>query len=170
MYISSSIKSKFKKYIKEIIVFTIMLTIAANAMSYYRSLDLNKDSLNINSFTLLNDTQYIIPSNKKIIIHFWATWCPTCKLAASNIQKLSKDYEVLTIAVQSGSNKEIQNYLDKNNLTFKVVNDEDGFYSQKFNIKAFPTTFIYSKDKKLKFSEVGYTTTLGLYLRMMLIN
>ena len=162
-------KDKIKKYFKETVIFVVMLTIAMNALSYYRALDLNKENLNIESFKLLNNTEYSIPKNKPIIVHFWATWCPTCKFEASNIEKISKDYEVITIAVQSGSIKEIQEYLDENNLTFKVVNDEDGFYSRKFNIKVFPTTLIYDKERNQKFSEVGYTTTAGLYSRMLLL-
>lgn len=162
-------KDKIKKYLKEGVIFVIMLTIAMNAISYYNSLDLNKDKLTIESFKLLDDTTYIVSKDKPLLVHFWATWCPTCKLEASNIEKISKDYEVITIAVQSGTKEEIEKYLDEHNLTFKVVNDEDGFYSQKFNIKAFPTTFMYDKNKNLKFSEVGYTSTAGLYSRMMLI-
>ena len=42
-------------------------------------------------------------------------------------------------------------------------------FNNKFNIKVFPTTLIYSKDQNLEFSEVGYTTTIGLYSRMKLI-
>jgi len=162
-------KDKIKKYLKETIIFVVILTIAMNALSYYRALDLNKENLNIENFKLLNNIEYKVPTNKPIIVHFWATWCPTCKFEASNIEKISKDYEVITIAVQSGTKEEIQKYLDDNKFTFKVVNDEDGYYSRKFNIKAFPTTLIFDKDKNLKFSEVGYTTTAGLYSRMALI-
>jgi len=162
-------KDKIKKYIKEGIVFILLIAVASNAISYYRSLDLNKDKLDIKSFKLLDDTKYTIPKAKPVLVHFWATWCPTCKFESPNIEKISKDYEVITIAVQSGSKKEIQKYLDEYNLTFNVLNDNDGFYSKQFNIKVFPTTFIYDKEKNLKFSEVGYTTTAGLYSRMALI-
>jgi thioredoxin-related protein len=48
-----------------------------------------------------------------------------------------------------------------------VVNDEDGTLAQKFNIKAYPTTFIYDKNQNLKFSEVGYSSYFGLYLRLL---
>jgi hypothetical protein len=48
-----------------------------------------------------------------------------------------------------------------------VINDSSGFISSEFNIAAFPTTFIYDKEKNLVFSEVGYTSTLGLWLRML---
>ena len=161
-------KSKIKKYLKEGLVFIVVLTIAMNAMSYYRSLDLNKEKLTIESFELLDNKSYQIPTDKPVLVHFWATWCPTCKFEAPNIEKISKDYEVITVAVQSGSKKEIQNYLEEHNLTFNVVNDNDGVYARKFNIQVFPTTFIYDKQKNLKFSEVGYTTTAGLYSRMAL--
>jgi thiol-disulfide isomerase/thioredoxin len=161
-------KDKIKKYIKEGIFFIIILIIIANGISYYKSLDLNKNKLDIQTFTLLDNNKYTLLKNKPILIHFWATWCPICKVEAPNIQKLSKDYEVITIAVQSGSKKEIEEYLVENKLTFNVVEDKDNFYSQKFNIKVFPTTLIYDKDKNLKFSEVGYSTTVGLYSRMLL--
>ena len=160
--------NKIKKYIKESIIFILMLTVSMTAISYYRALDLNKDKLEIQNFTLLDNFEYIIPKDKPVLVHFWATWCPTCKFEAANIEKISKDYEVITIAVQSGSKKEIEKYLNENKLTFKVVNDENSLYSQKFNIKAFPTTLIYDKEKNLKFSEVGYTSTVGLYSRMLL--
>ena len=162
-------KDKIKKYLKEGLIFILMLIIALNAISYYNSLDLNKEKLTIQSFKLLDDSIYTLANDKPILVHFWATWCPTCKLEASNIQKISEGYEVITIAVQSGTKEEIEKYLDEHKLNFKVVNDDDGFYSQMFNIKAFPTTFIYDKNKNLKFSEVGYTSTAGLYSRMMLI-
>jgi len=161
-------KNKIKKYIKEILSFVVILAIAMNVMSYYRSMDLNKNSLEISTFKLLDNSEYKVAKDKPILIHFWATWCPTCKFEASNIEKISKDYEVITIAVQSGSNNEIQKYLDENELSFKVVNDNNAYYSNLFNIKVFPTTFIYDKEKNLKFSEVGYTTTAGLYSRMAL--
>lgn len=158
---------KIKKYIKEILIFVVFVGVLTNGLSYYNARDLNKDKLSISSFKLLDGINYNIPKNKPILIHFWATWCPTCKLEAPNIQKISKDYEVITIAVQSGTKKDIQNYLKKHKFSFKVVNDANSFYAQKFNIQTFPTTLIYDKDKNLKFSEVGYTTTAGLYARMM---
>ncbi|MFK2821941.1 redoxin domain-containing protein [Arcobacter sp. YIC-80] len=157
---------KLKKYLKESIKFIIILAIVLNVLSYYKSQNLNKDDLIYTSYKLLDNSKYDIPKDKPVLVHFWATWCPICEVEASNIEKISKDYEVVTIATQSGSTQEIQNYLKKHNLSFKVVNDEDGFYSRTFNIKAFPTTLIYDENRTLKFSEVGYTSTLGLCARM----
>ena len=113
-----------------------------------------------------NGTSYSHPKDKPVLIHFWATWCPTCKIEASNIQSISKNYEVLSIAVNSGEDTKIKEYMSKNNFDFKVYNDESGFFAKEFNIAVYPTTFIYDKEKNLIFSEVGFTSTLGLYFRM----
>jgi thiol-disulfide isomerase/thioredoxin len=160
-------KNKIKKYVKEGVLLVLFLIIAMNGLSFYKSLDLNKEKLDTNSFILLDGSEYKLVKDKPLVIHFWATWCPICEVEAPNIQKLSEDFEVITIAVQSGTKNEIQEYLDKQKLNFKVVNDEDGYHSRKFNIKAFPTTFIYDKNRDLKFSEVGYTSTIGLYARVL---
>ena len=162
-------KEKLKYYIKEIAIFIVTITIFANLISLYKGSDLNKESLTNTTFTLIDNTSYKISKNKPILIHFWATWCPTCSLESSNIQKISKDYELITIAVKSDS-IEIKKYMQDNNLNFKVVNDVDGTLARKFKISAYPTTFIYNKNKELVFSEVGYTSTIGLWLRMFWVN
>ncbi len=159
-------KSKIKHYIKEIIFFFVLMTILANAISIYKSRDLSQAPLTVQSFTLIDDKKYKVPNDKPVLIHFWATWCPTCKLEASNINFLSKHFEVVTIAVKSGSDDALKKYLYEHNYTFKVVNDKNSILSSQFHIAGFPTTFIYDKNKKLLFSDVGYTTTLSLYIKM----
>jgi len=160
------IKQKLKKYIKEIALFIVIMTVSANIISFYKSMDLNKQKLQEMSITLLDKTNYTHPKAKPILVHFWATWCPTCKIEASNIQSISQKYEVLSIAVNSGNNSIVEEYMSKNNFDFKVYNDESGFFAKEFKIAAYPTTFIYDKDRNLTFSEVGFTSTLGLYFRM----
>jgi len=150
-------KDKIKHYTKELLLFIVVMIVLANLISLYKSSDLNKDSLDIN---------YNYDKSKPILIHIWATWCPTCDVEASNIQSISKDYQVLTFAVKSGSNNDIANYMKENELDFKVINDQNGFYASEFKVAAYPTTLIYDKDQNLVFSEVGYTSTLGLKLRM----
>jgi len=153
-------------YFKEILLFVVVMTLFANLISWYKSQDLNKSQLPHIESKLINNIKYSTPEKEALLVHFWATWCPTCKLEVANIERISKDYKVITIAVKSGTNLDIRNYLDENDLDFDVINDTYETYAQEFNISAYPTTFIYDKDKNLVFSEVGYTSTFGLYLRM----
>ena len=154
-------KNKIKKYLKEIVIFIITITFFTNAISLYRSMDLTKSPL---------PQSLHVEQNKPIMIHFWATWCPVCKAEADNIQRLSEDYQVITIAVKSGSDEDIQTYLAKQDLNFKVINDTDGELAKKFGVNIYPTTFIYDKNREMVFSDVGYTSTWGLKLRMWYAN
>ena len=159
-------KEKIKHYAKEIAIFIIVMTLFANGLSLYKSTSLNNSALEMNTITLIDNSVYSCNNDKPTLIHFWATWCPTCKVEASNIQTISKSYEVITIAVKSGTKEEINTWLSENSYDFKVINDNTGILSSKFKVAAFPTTFIYNKNKELVFSDVGYTSTIGLYLRM----
>lgn len=161
-------KQRLRGWAKEIASTAILLFVVANAISFFRSPEIaDKNLPEIN--TLLTDEELYSTldyAGKPLLIHFWATWCPTCKLEAANIQSLSQEYSVLTIAVKSGSDEKINRYLKEHALDFKVINDSQGLLSQQFSVPAFPTTFIYDKEGKLSFTEVGYTSTWGLYLRM----
>ncbi len=165
-------KVNIKKTIKEIIIFTLIVFIVSNVISFLRKPDLQTNSIPHFQGNLITKKEFILDNykGKPLLIHFWATWCPTCKLEASNIEKISKDYQVITIAVNSGSDEKIQNFMTKNNLTFTTINDNSGKISQKFDISAYPTTFIFSSDGELKFAEVGYTSTIGLKLRLWIVN
>jgi len=162
-------KLKIKKIFKETFILAITLFLTMNIISYLRSPELSSSSLPNISKSLIDNSYFstLELSNKPILIHFWATWCPTCKLEAGNIQTISEHFNVITIAVKSGTNLEIQNYLSKNDFNFKVINDNEGILSSQFSVPAFPTTFIYNSEGYLEFSEVGYSSVLGLYLRML---
>lgn len=104
------------------------------------------------------------------MLHIWATWCPICKVEADNINRVSKYYEVITIAVDSESDYEIHKYLKEHDLDFKVINDNKNIIANKLNTHVFPTTLIYDKNQKLVFSEVGYTSSFGLFIRMLWVS
>lgn len=161
-----NIIKKSKYYIKEALLFILIITVAANLISLYKSSTLNKDSFFLSHLEFIDGSDFEYDTTKPLLVHIWATWCPTCKAEASNIQDLSENYQVVTIAVKSGSNNEIATWLKNNNYNFNVLNDLDGSISRQFNVQVFPTTLVYNKDKELIFSDVGYTSTWGLYLRM----
>jgi len=156
----------FKKILKELAMGGLILFIVSNALSYIRSPNVSNDKLPKLQAKLIDGRYFTTDPTKPLVIHFWATWCPTCEIEASNIEYISKKYNVLTIAVNSGSDKEILAYMKKNNLSFYVTNDEKGIWAKQFNVKAFPTTFFYDSKSKLKFVEVGYSSTIGMMARL----
>ena len=139
-------KKKLFHYAKEIALFFLVMTVLANALSYYKSTDLDTEAFRVDSLKLINAKDFVPETGKAILVHFWATWCPTCKLEAANIQRISKKYQVLSIAVKSGSDEELQAYLNEHELDFDTYHDKDASLAKEYNIGAYPTTFIYDKD------------------------
>jgi thiol-disulfide isomerase/thioredoxin len=159
---------RLKSWAKEIVLTLLLLFIVSNAISYFRSPTLHDEKLPSITATLIDKQLFSTHDykNKPLLIHFWATWCPTCRLEASAIQFLSQTYNVVTIAVKSGSDEALNAYLKEHGLDFRVINDQDGRYAELFLVPAFPATFIYDKQNALSFTEIGYSSAWGLSLRM----
>ena len=161
-------KEKLKRIFKEMLFTLLALFLVMNVLSYIRAPKLSTQTLMPLTRGLIDNSTFSTRDlqKKPLLIHFWATWCPTCKLEAGNIQTISNYFDVITIAVKSGTNSEISQYMKSNHFDFKVINDADGELSSHFLVSAFPTTFIYNAQGNLQFTEVGYSSVIGLYLRM----
>ena len=120
--------------------------------------------------TLLGGQSFNIQSyqGKPLLLHFWATWCSICKMEENSIASISEDYEVITVAMNSGNDMEITAYLEEQGLRFPVMVDENGAIAKRFGVRGVPTSFIVDPDANIKFTEVGFTSELGLRLRLWL--
>lgn len=161
-------KWNLKSITKEILLGIALIFILTNIISYLRQPTLDSAQLPPIEVQLIDGSLFRAVTGRPLVIHFWATWCPTCRLEAANIERVSESYEVLSIAVNSGTDDDIEKYMKQNQLSFKVLNDPKGIWAKKFNVEAYPTTFIYDAKAKLKFTEVGYTSTAGLLARLAL--
>ncbi len=101
-----------------------------------------------------------------VLVHFWATWCPVCGAEQDTIEALAKDHPTITVAMQSGAAAAVAEHLNKEALSFPVLNDPDGAISAQWGVRAVPTSFVVDGAGQIRFVEVGYTTSLGLRLRL----
>ena len=101
-----------------------------------------------------------------VAVHFWATWCGVCAAEQSNIDSLSSGGRVLTIASASGSRSDVARYVREHEITAPVIVDQNGALARAYGVSAYPTTFYVGPDGKIRFVEVGYTTTLGMRARL----
>lgn len=102
------------------------------------------------------------------LVHFWATWCPICALEQGSIDGLAKDYPFISVAMQSGSDKEVVTFLQQEGLAFPVVNDPDGTLAARYGVSGVPATFVLDRDGRVRFVTRGYTSALGLRIRIWL--
>ncbi len=160
----------FKKFLKELAIFALLLVVFSNLVSFYKSQNLSHEKLPALQARMLSGEEFDslhVKTDKPILIHFWATWCPTCKMENSTIDALSKKFTVITIAVNSGNDADLTAFLKEKNFNFKVINDTDATLAKALHVSVFPTTFIYEKGGNLAFSEVGYSSYFTLYLKLL---
>ena len=105
---------------------------------------------------------------KPVLVHFWATWCPICRAEDGSIHDLAQDYQVLTVATNSGDAREISSYLEQNGLEFPVMLDESGAMGSNWGVKGVPSSFIVDSAGEIRSVAVGYTTGIGLKIRLWL--
>ena len=117
--------------------------------------------------TTLDGSLYDIREHlgKPLFVHFWAEWCPICSLEEESIQSLSREYEMITVAMSSGNDEAVRTYMNQSGLSFKVINDESGQIAQVWGVQAVPATFIIDAAGEISFVEMGYSSRLGLILR-----
>ena len=154
---------------RKTIIQIILVILAIFVIRLWQQQDLIEG--NVPSFTSTSLTDESLSSkpwpNEPLLIHFWATWCPICEMENDNIQNVAKDYRTLNIAIQSGSDKEITDYANKNNLKLdNIINDRSGTLATFFGVTGTPTSFIISPSGKISSKEVGYMTELGLRFRL----
>jgi len=104
--------------------------------------------------------------SKPVLVHFWATWCHICQFENSNIVNIAKDYDVITLASWSESAAQVKAYLQKEKLDFPVIVDEDGEWAKVYGVRGVPASFVIDKAGVIQFIETGYTSEIGLRLRL----
>jgi thiol-disulfide isomerase/thioredoxin len=105
---------------------------------------------------------------KPVLVHFWATWCRVCKAEQSNIDAVARELPVVSVASESGAASDVAAYVHAHAIAQPVILDRDGMLTKRFGVRAFPTTFVIDAAGRIRHVEVGYTTELGLRLRMWL--
>jgi thiol-disulfide isomerase/thioredoxin len=109
-------------------------------------------------------------SEKSTLVYFWGSWCAVCKTTSPFVSSLAtdKDYQVISVALSSGTDNEIENYLRKNNYQFDVVNDNSGDISESWGVAVTPSIFIINQEGKISYTSTGITSLWGMRLRLWL--
>ena len=162
-------KEKVVKIIKELLIALLIVGVVGTLLSAIRAPEVGTLAPNLTGKSIDGQDINLKELKEPFILHFWATWCGACKMEAGNIQKVSEDFEVITVAVKSGSAQEVKEFLKERGYNYKVVNDANALFASYMKVGAFPTTFFYNAKGELVLTEVGYTSTFGLYARIYLI-
>lgn len=100
---------------------------------------------------------------KVLFLHFWATWCPPCKVELPHMEELashlatqgeSSRMEFLAVCI-SDTQKALASFMRKNGYTFPVALDEPGAVAMRYGIQGVPTSILISPEGKIQKVQVG---------------
>lgn len=159
--------AKWRGYAVNVLVFVIIVA----GIRFWQQRDIVSGAAPALQGMTLAGQPYTLPARpgKPVLVHFWATWCPICRAEQGSIAAIAHDHaDVITVAMQSGSTEEVSRHMREQRIDFPVVNDSDGIISSAWGVHAVPASFIIAPDGRIRFVEIGYTTGIGLRLRLWL--
>jgi peroxiredoxin len=80
---------------------------------------------------------------KKVMLNFWATWCPPCKAEMPAMEQFHKEAgdEVVILAVNIDPHLDVKKFVDENGITFSIPLDEEDKVNEVYQILSIPTTY-----------------------------
>lgn len=96
---------------------------------------------------------------QRVMLNFWATWCPPCRDEMPDMQKLQENHDIQILAVNLTETEsdpaKVQEFMDELNLTFTVPMDEKSVVSKDYQIIAYPTSYMIDSDGRIQFVTMG---------------
>jgi peroxiredoxin len=99
---------------------------------------------------------------KVVILNFWATWCPPCRVEMPSIETLYRRFSAQgleILAVDLGEDASlVRQFIRNAGYTFPVMFDSDNRVSSVYGIEAIPTTYIIDREGKIVGRIIGSIT------------
>ena len=169
----------------------IMITLIAS-ITYYQQRNMVSGPAPALSAQLINgDTFTLMAQNNTLptLVYFWGSWCSVCKTTSPSVSTLALEnappatsqddqpsynqtsnqrYNIVSVALSSGSDEEISHFLDQQGYSFNTINDHSGQISQAWGVAVTPSIFILDPNGNISATSTGMTSLWGMRLRLWL--
>lgn len=117
----------------------------------------------------LKGNSVVIPSDFKglvVLIHFWASWCPTCRGEMKALESLYARYGgkgVIPCSIGIAEKRESAlSYLKNTTISYPVLLDPDSSTRKPFGIAGIPTYFVLDREGAIRHKILGKAAPEGL--------
>lgn len=118
----------------------------------YLAPDFSLETLDGDTFTLSH------MRGQPVVLNFWATWCPPCRVEIPHFEQASKAYngQVAIIGVDDGEPADLVRPFTKEvGLSYAVPLDVDSVVSRRYRVNSLPTTFFIDAEGVIQNVHIG---------------
>lgn len=98
---------------------------------------------------------------KVVLVNFWASWCPPCRLEMPAIEKTYRSYKDIGLVViglnltAQDSEKEVADFVKEIGITFPIALDRDNAVGNLYRVMALPTSYFIDRNGVIRSVVVG---------------
>jgi peroxiredoxin len=99
---------------------------------------------------------------KKVILNFWATWCPPCKAEMPLMQNYytqakEENVEILAVNLTTKDRglEKVEAFVKENNLTFPIPMDTEGEIGSIYQAVTIPTSYMIDTEGRIQKKHIG---------------
>lgn len=116
------------------------------------------------------DSENAIARNGAGVVYFFAPWCGVCRHSIGNLDALVADGSIAwasVVALDYSDEQEVEEFVRRTGISLPVLLGQAGTAGD-WGVRAFPTYFVIDGKGQISSRSVGYSTSLGLRLRVMM--
>lgn len=88
---------------------------------------------------------------KRVMLNFWATWCPPCRAEMPDMQRFHEDKDVVILAVNltdtpNESIEKVEDFIDEFGITFRALLDTETAVANLYQIQPIPTNYLIDSE------------------------
>ncbi len=94
---------------------------------------------------------------KKVMLNFWATWCPPCKAEMPAMEEFHKEAgkDVVILAVNIDPHLDVKTFVDENKITFSIPLDAEDKVNEMYQVLSIPTTYFIDTKGNIGHKYIG---------------
>jgi len=101
---------------------------------------------------------------KVVLVNFWATWCPPCRMEIPHFIALQNEYKdkgfvILGLAGDDEGIKVVKPFAEKNRINYPILLQDNKVADDFGGIVGIPTSFLIDTQGKIVKKYFGYTET-----------